>query len=234
MEEAQIPMNDVFPKEDLVQYTKSFMFIKGFAVGRRLPQTHKALYVAQKLHDGQYRKDGAPYISHPLKVCSTLISYEIDDDATLAAALLHDVLEDCQDKLPQGGQELVDVYHLSPEVLSLIQRLTKRSGMTDHELNVYFKQIESDPKAALIKLSDRLHNSSTLYTFSNQKMEKYLRETNMFLLPMASYCKRYYPEYSNAFSILKSSIENMNRSMTIMLQRIEAMEGAKASEAAAQ
>lgn len=234
MDERLIPMNDEFPEEETAQYIKSFMFIKGFAMGRRLPQTQKALYLARKLHDGQHRKDGTPYISHPLKVCSTLISYDVDDDATLAAALLHDALEDCQDKLPQGGQELVNVYHLNPEVLELIQMLTKKSGMSDYELNVYFKRIEGNPKAALIKLSDRLHNSSTLYTFSNQKMRKYLRETSMFLIPMASYCKKYYPEYSNAFSILKSSIESMNRSMSIMLKKIEEIENGKAAGTAAQ
>lgn len=227
MDEKQIPMNDEFPEEETAQYIKSFMFIKGFAMGRRLPQTQKALYLARKLHDGQHRRDGTPYISHPLKVCSTLISYEIDDDVTLAAALLHDVLEDCGDKLPQGGQELISVYGFSPEVLMLIQMLTKQSGLDDHALNLYFKRIEGNPKAALIKLSDRLHNSGTLYTFTNQKMRKYLRETRMFLIPMASYCKKYYPEYANAFSILKSSIESMNRSMSIMLEKLEEKEKAE-------
>lgn len=234
MDEVQIPMNDVFPAEEQAQYAKAFMFIKGFAMGRRLPQTHKALYLAQSLHNGQYRKDGTPYICHPLKVCSSLISYDVDDDATLAAALLHDVLEDCGDKFPMAGQELVSEHHMSPEVLELIRLLTKRSGLSDEELNVYFKRIECNSKAALIKLSDRLHNSSTLYTFSEQKMEKYLRETSMFLIPMASYCKKHYPEYANAFSILKTNIESMNHSMSIMLQRIKAMEAAKASVVAAQ
>lgn len=78
------------------------------------------------------------------------------------------------------------------------------------------------PKAALIKLSDRLHNSSTLYTFTNEKMRKYLRETDMFLIPMASYCKKYYPEFTNAFGILKRNIEALNSSMKIMLEKLDA------------
>lgn len=183
-----------------------------------------ALSLARKLHDGQYRKDGTSYISHPLKVCSTLISYGVEDDITLAASLLHDVLEDCKDKLPLSGRELVTEYHLNQEILDLIQLLTKESGMNDHELNVYFKKIEEQPQAALIKLSDRLHNSSTLYTFTFPKMRKYIRETSMFLIPMASYCKKYYPKYANAFGIMKSNIESMNHSMDVMLSKIEAME----------
>ncbi|MBM6870099.1 HD domain-containing protein [Pseudoflavonifractor phocaeensis] len=208
---------------ELIQYIKSYMFIKGFAVGKSLKQTMVALSLARQLHDGQHRKDGTPYIAHPLKVCSTLISYGIDDDVTLAAALLHDVLEDCGDRLPLGGRELVLQYHLDQEILDLLSLLTKESGLDDHELAVYFGRIQANPKAALIKLSDRLHNSSTLYTFTFQRMRKYLRETARFLLPMASYCKRYYPDYANAFGILKSGIDSMNRSMSVMLDKIEAM-----------
>lgn len=219
-----------FELDETVQYIKPFMFIKGFAMGKHLPQTRVALSLARRLHDGQCRKDGTPYISHPLKVCTTLISYGIEDDVTLAAALLHDVLEDCQDRLPLGGKELVSEYHLSQEVLNLIQLLTKESGLSNSDLSMYFRKIEENPKAALIKLSDRLHNSSTLYTFSFQKMRKYIQETSMFLIPMASYCKSYYSEYANAFSILKTSIDSMNRSMDAMLRKIEEMEHSQAQK----
>lgn len=78
----------------------------------------------------------------PLKVCSTLINYGIDDDTTLAAALLHDLLEDCSDKLPLKGRELITEYHLSQEVLDIITLLTKESGLGEYELSVYFKKIE--------------------------------------------------------------------------------------------
>ena len=224
-EEKQIlQMNDQYDENESAQYMKSYMFIKGYAVGRDFKQVIVALSLARQLHEGQYRKDGAPYISHPLKVCSTLISYGIEDDITLAASLLHDVLEDCGDKLSLCGKELVSEYGLDQEVLDIIRLLTKESGLNDRELSIYFKRIEENPKAALIKLSDRLHNSSTLYTFTFPKMRKYIRETAIFLIPMASYCKKYYPEYTTAFSILKSNIESMNHSMDIMLSKIEAME----------
>lgn len=63
-----------------------------------------------------------------------------------------------------------------------------------------------------------------IHTFTFPKMRKYIRETSMFLIPMASYCKKYYPEYANAFGILKSNIESMNHSMDVMLSKIEALE----------
>ncbi len=222
MEELHIIMNDEFDENDTSKYIKSYMFIKGYALGKGLQQTMVALPLARKLHDGQYRKSGEPYFTHPLKVCSTLISYGVDDDVTLAAAILHDVLEDCEEKMPQGGQELVTEYGLSQEVLDIIKLLSKRSGLNDQELYVYFHRIEKNPKAALIKLTDRLHNSGSLYTFTDVKMRKYIRETDLFLLPMASYCKKYYPRYANAFSILKSSIDTLNSSMGMMLDRVAA------------
>ena len=122
-------------------------------------------------------------------------------------------------------RELVLEYGLDQEILEIIRLLTKESGLDDYELSVYFKRIEENPKAALIKLADRLHNSSTLYTFSNERMKKYLRETKKFMIPMASYCKKYYPEYNNAFCILKNNIEMLNSTMMVMLEKLE--EGAK-------
>ena len=108
-----IKLNDTYNEADTIKYIKSYMFIKGFAVAKNLKQTLIALAVARHFHDGQYRKDGMPYIVHPLKVCTTLMNYGIDDDVTLAAALLHDLLEDCSDKLPLKGRELITEYHLS-------------------------------------------------------------------------------------------------------------------------
>ena len=85
----------------------------------------------------------------------------------------------------------------------------------------FYKAIEGNCKAALIKLSDRLHNSATLYTFTFERMRKYILETDEFLIPMASYCKNYYPEYTNAFTILKSNIHSLNNSMRIMMEKFD-------------
>ena len=119
------------------------------------------------------------------------------------------------------GKELVVEYGLSQEVLDIINVLTKESGLDQYELSVYFRNIRDNPRALLVKLSDRLHNSSTLYTFSLDKMRKYVNETKDFILPIASWGKLYYPEYSNVYSILKSGIYSLNHSMEIMLEKFE-------------
>lgn len=220
MTDKKVPltMNDEFREEDTIRYIKSYMFIKGIAIAENLEQTLTALAIARRMHNGQYRKDGLPYILHPLKVCSTLINYGIRDDIILASSLLHDVLEDCQDKLPLGGKEIISEYHINPEIFEIITILSKPSGLNEYELSLYFDKIKKNPKALLIKLSDRFHNSQTLYTFSPEKMKKYIKETNMFLLPMASYGKSYYPKYTNALSILKSNINSLNHSMEIITE----------------
>ena len=126
------------------------------------------------------------------------------------------------DKLPLKCRELITEYHLSQEVLDIITLLTKESGLDEYELSVYFKKIERNCKASLIKLSDRLHNSTSLYTFTFERMRKYIKETDDFLIPMASYCKNYYPDYTNSFSILKSNIYSLNNSMRIMMEKFDA------------
>lgn len=221
MENKILEMDHVFNEKDTAAYIDSYMFIKGFAVAKGLTQTLIALAVARHFHDGQYRKDGTPYICHPLKVCSSLISYGVDDDITLAAALCHDVIEDCKDSLPYGGHELISEYGMSEDVIKIVRLLSKEPGLDDYALSVYFDNIKKDPRALLVKLSDRLHNSSTLYAFTLPKMKKYIRETYMFLIPMASYGKRYYPQYTNTLSILKNSIYSLNHSMDIMIQKME-------------
>ena len=146
-----------------------------------------------------------------------VINYGIKDDITLAAALLHDIVEDCKDKLPFGGKELITEYGIDPEVYRIILLLSKDSGLSDYELSVYFNKIKKDYRATAIKLADRFHNSQTLYAFKHDKLLKYIRETEMFILPMASYAKYHYPWWTNIFSILKTNIYSLNHSMQIIV-----------------
>lgn len=205
-----LKMNDMFNEKDTFKYIKDYMFIKGFAFGKQLEQTTAALVIAKKFYEGQYRKDGLPYIIHPLKVCSMLINLGVDDDVTLAAALLHDVPEncDCGDRLPLKG-----------EVLEIITLLKWEPGIENHEL--YFKTIEGNYKAALIKLCDYLYHDDTRYIFSIDKMRKHILETNKYILPMASYCENNYPEYAGVFSDFKSHIFTNNNYMCWMMDVLQ-------------
>ena len=82
---------------------------------KELQVINDAYELARSKHEGQYRKTGEAYIIHPLNVALILTEIYADYE-TISAGLLHDVLEDCQDKLPFGGNELVTEYGLSQEV----------------------------------------------------------------------------------------------------------------------
>lgn len=100
-------------RNSLQRWEKEYNFIKGYASKSKMRNTLIALTVALKYHTGQYRDAGEPYIIHPLMVCKTLMLLNIEKaihqwygsmelykieyecDTMFAAAILHDVIEDC-------------------------------------------------------------------------------------------------------------------------------------------
>ncbi len=212
-----------FNVDEAFLYDKTYLFIKGYATALKLTQTLRALPLARKFHNGQYRKgeviiDGQsyrlPYVLHVLKVCSTLISLRLpirtdELDNLLAAALLHDSIEDCEQYFPKGGSELVSEYHFSQKVYEAVKLVSKRSGATEEELNDYFNQIKRNRLAILIKLADRSHNVEDLYVMKPEKLHKYVQETRNWIYPLTTYGKANYPELSDGFTILKAKIVSL-------------------------
>ena len=72
---------------------KMYTYIKGYATGAGMKETLKALSFAREKHSGQKRKDGQPYIVHPLTMACNAVGMGIRDDAVVATILLHDVPE---------------------------------------------------------------------------------------------------------------------------------------------
>lgn len=212
-------MDTGFNPEEQFLYDRTYLFIKGYATGRKYTQTLKALPLARKFHAGQYRKgeieiDGVkyrlPYVLHVLKVCSTLISLELpmehdELDTLYASALLHDSLEDC-DEFKQNSKQVMLSYGISESVYDCIQAVSKQSGYTDEDLDRYFDNISKNKIAILVKLADRSHNVEDLYNMRIEKLHKYVRETRRWIYPLAAKGKADYPELSNGFTILKSKI----------------------------
>ena len=182
--------------------SRTFYFLKGYASAKELYNTQKALILAKTLHEGQYRKGGAEYLVHPLRVCDFLTALKFDDDVLLSAALLHDVLEDVE-SVRNDPQQLVTEYGLSVEVLDLIHKLTKRK---DIPMEVYYKGISEDWRALFIKLSDRSNNVSTLDCFTPEKMKAYIEETKNYVLPLCGYAKLHYPQYGHEITVMKYHI----------------------------
>lgn len=209
-------MNDNFnilkENETLTNWEETFISIKATAIAREMKNTLIALSLAFQLHDGQFRKGGDPYIIHPLLVCKYLINLQIYDDITCAAALLHDVIEDCNIDSPY---EFFSSYEIDNQVVDLVFILTKPKDYkkTDPKEEKYYERIKKDKRAAIIKLSDRANNLSTIDAFTKEKMIKYVNETKTLIYDLCKYCKSYYPDYSNAVTIMKYQIQSICESI---------------------
>ena len=146
----------------------------------------RAHEVADKAHMGQTRKTGDPYISHPTMVAYMLADYGLDI-ATVAAAFLHDTVEDTSLTLEEITQEF------GPEVSELIDGVTKldRVRFSNREqaqaatIRKMVVAMAKDVRVLIIKLFDRLHNVRTVHALRDGKQRRVARETLDVYAPLA-------------------------------------------------
>lgn len=146
----------------------------------------RAYEVARKGHEGQLRKTGHPYITHPVAVAWHLAHYGLDAP-TVAAALLHDTVEDTDVTL----EELVSEF--GPEIAALIDGVTKLdridyASVEEAQAATIRKMVVAmaqDVRVLLIKLVDRLHNMRTVYALRDEKQRRVARETLDIYAPLA-------------------------------------------------
>lgn len=188
------------------KYRKTLLFIRGYAKGRKMPNTLKALALSERLHEGQVRRCGDPFVIHPLRVASYLISLKINDDVTCAAALLHEVFKHCN--ISRDDNELTNKYGLDPEVTELIRLVSKADNLS---LDDYYKDLKSDYRAILIKLSNRANTCTMLSTLDNTQRNEYISETKNYLYPLCTYAKAYFPDYSDQVVNMKFHISSVCR-----------------------
>lgn len=203
---TEVPVN---VKSTLEEWEEIYISIKATAIAKEWKNTLIALSLAIKLHDGQFRKGGEPYIIHPLQVCKYLISLKEGTDIRCAAALLHDVAEDCD--IANPTEVFVKEYGLASEIAKIVLILTKPKNYkkTDPTEENYYEGIKKNKDALLIKISDRANNLSTVDAFTKEKMIKYVDETKRLVYGLCRYGKEYYPEHSNAITIMKYQIQSI-------------------------
>ena len=146
----------------------------------------KAYEYAERLHEGQMRQSGEPYISHPLNVAYILAEMHGDTD-TICAGLLHDTLEDTIIKKE-------DIAHdFNQEVANLVDGVTKISKLnfsTKQDQNMantrkIITGITEDVRIIIIKLAERCHNMRTLWAIPKEKQRLKAKETLEILAPIA-------------------------------------------------
>ncbi len=147
----------------------------------------RAYDVAAKAHEGQVRKSGEPYIIHPLCVGILLAELEMDQE-TIAAGLLHDVVEDTIFTVEQLKDEFgEDVALLVDGVTKLgqLQYEGDKIELQAENLRKMFLAMAKDIRVIIIKLCDRLHNMRTLKHMSVEKQQEKARETMDIYAPIA-------------------------------------------------
>ena len=147
---------------------------------------YKAYCYAAKAHEGQTRKDGSPYITHPLAVANIVADLKLDTDA-LCAALLHDCIEDTKSTHEDISREF------SPTIADLVEGVTKLTRI--NYVSMEEKQMENlrkmlmamskDIRVILVKLCDRLHNMRTMQYQTPEKQREKSRETLEIYAPIA-------------------------------------------------
>ncbi|MFM7442703.1 MAG: RelA/SpoT family protein [Tabrizicola sp.] len=146
----------------------------------------RAYAYGMKMHEGQMRKSGEPYFTHPVAVAAILTEQRLDD-ATIVTALLHDTIEDTRSTYA----DLAAMF--SEEVAELVDGVTKLTNLqlssTESQQAENFRKLfmamSRDLRVILVKLADRLHNMRTIRSMKPEKQAQKARETMEIFAPLA-------------------------------------------------
>ena len=144
----------------------------------------RAYEVAEKYHEGQKRKSGDPYITHPLAVTTILAELGMDP-ATLMAGLLHDTVEDTEYGLDDLRRDFGDVVTLLVDGVTKLDKVKFGEAAQAETVRKMVVAMAKDPRVLVIKLADRLHNMRTMRYLKREKQEKKARETLEIYAPLA-------------------------------------------------
>ena len=195
MEEQKLKMKrterEISKPEDYTQpaelYQKLIDTIRQYHPSTDLALVEKAYRLADKAHEGQFRKSGEPYIIHPLCVAITLAELELDKE-TIISGLLHDVVEDTFCTLDELEKEFNEEIALIVDGVTKLGQLDYSQDKMDiqaENLRKMFLAMAKDIRVILIKLADRLHNMRTLKYMSPEKQKEKSRETMDIYAPIA-------------------------------------------------
>ena len=168
--------------------------VRGYLPGDRAGMIERALDFAAAAHEGQKRKSGEDYIEHPISVAEYLADLNLDAP-TIAAALLHDVIEDCNVTTDDLRKEFgEDVAKLADGVTKLARMdtitgdaepLVARTDSEAESLRKMLVAMANDIRVILIKLADRMHNMRTLEALPPDRRVAIAQETLDIYAPLA-------------------------------------------------
>jgi len=172
---ALIRINDIVDK------------VTNYAADADLDIIERAYIYSARVHEGQVRLSGEPYLSHPLEVAGILADMKLDPES-VAAGLLHDVIEDTA----ATPKEIKTLF--GPEVMHIVSGVSKLSSLSfgssrarqAESIRKMFLAMADDIRVILIKLADRVHNMRTLQFHTPDKRKEIARETLDIYAPIAA------------------------------------------------
>ena len=159
-------------------YGSMYQAIQRYMPGTDMTMVDRAVEYAREKHKDQKRKDGSPYIIHPLAVAEIVAEMGLDLDAVLGA-ILHDCIEDTD----ASHDEIAKLFgNTTAELVEGVTKLTRANFSSTEQaqmenLRKMFMAMSKDIRVVLIKIADRLHNMRTMQYQSPAKQISKCRET---------------------------------------------------------
>lgn len=180
-------------------------YLSDYFQKKEMNQSRIALEFAEKMHRGQMRKEGIPYIVHPMTMAKHALMAGLTEDDLIAVILLHDVCEDCgvePEELPLNEKIQQGVRHMTCK---------KQEGETKKQAKErYYTQMRGCKEACIVKVFDRCHNiSSMAQAFSKERMQSYIKETRQYIFPLLDENKETYPEVAGVMWILEYHLKSV-------------------------
>jgi GTP pyrophosphokinase len=144
----------------------------------------RAYLLAERLHEGQMRKSGDPYITHPLAVTTILAELGMTEP-TLVAALLHDTVEDTPYTLEELRRDFGDEVAVMVDGVTKLDKVQYGDSAQAETIRKMIVAMSKDIRVLVIKLADRLHNMRTLRYVPAKSQERSARETLDIYAPLA-------------------------------------------------
>ena len=180
-----------------------FTYLRGRLDGPGFEQSRAALVFARKAHAGQTRKNGAPYIVHPLSMACDAIACKGATDEIVATILLHDVCEDCN--IPLSALPVNDVVRQG------VKLMTIRPFEGEEKLETkrrYFHELLDSKEAIICKAFDRYANLNDADgALMEEAIVKNIVETHTLLMPMLKEAKYEYPELSDMLHTIRTALK---------------------------
>jgi len=200
------------PAQDVVQrHIKQLAVMRGWLDGRGYFKAADALEFVRGLEQGTRKDNLTPKFHHQLSIArlvATLAPHLAMPEETLAAAFLHDVLEDHSDKVTRGDLEA----RFGKVIADAVWKLSKKCGGLVKTYDLYFAEMATCPIASIVKIADRAHNVQTMVgVFTIAKQKEYLAEVDTYFFPLIRQGRRNFPRQYGAYENIKILLRSQAR-----------------------